>query len=417
MNILIAPDSFKGSLSALAFCQIAEQTIQSLCPDACIEALPMADGGEGTMEAFLAQTRGEKYAVQVHDPLGKLIIAQYAMIDTLHFRNAYFSNTSFSDASGKNNTIAIIEMACASGLPLIDKALQDPMKTSSFGTGELIKDALTQGCRQFIIGLGGSATNDGGMGMLQALGVIFYDKNQQPLQACGAALEAITDIDLSHIDSRCKQSEFIIAADVNNPLLGENGATFVYGKQKGADPKNLLILEQGMHNFVQQTQDLMSKQGLKNAELIHLNKGAGAAGGLGFALMAYCQANMYSGFELIAQLAQLDTLLAGEHSRPDLIISGEGCFDRQSLQGKLIGRLVQRTQHYKIPLVVICGCYRFESDLSTISSDLEVVSLCSLASCNDANHLEHCIKKTSVLIKEAIGQLMDDKCFFEGYNP
>ncbi len=403
MNILIAPDSFKGSLSALEFCQIAEQTIHSVCPDACIETLPMADGGEGTIEAFLAQTKGEKYSVQVHDPLGNLIVAQYAIIDALRFRNVYFNNT-----SGKNHAIAIIEMACASGLPLIDKALQDPMKTSSFGTGELIKDALTQGCRHFIIGLGGSATNDGGMGMLQALGVIFYDKNQQQLQACGAALEAITGIDLSHLDSRCKQSEFVIAADVNNPLLGENGATFIYAKQKGADPKNLVILEKGMHNFVQQTQDLMSKQGLKNAELIHLNKGAGAAGGLGFALMAYCQANMHSGFELIAQLAQLDTLLAREYSRPDLIISGEGCFDRQSLQGKLIGRLVQRAQHHKIPLVVICGCYRFESDLSTISSDLKVVSLCSLASCNDANHLEHCIKKTSVLIKEAIGQLMDD---------
>lgn len=374
MNIVIAPDSFKGSLSAIDFCQIAAQQIHSLHPDAHLHLQPLADGGEGTIDAILANTKGRRISLQVHDPLAKIIDAQYAIIDDRH--------------------TAIIEMAQASGLPLIKFNQYNPMIASSHGTGELILDALNHGCRRFMIALGGSATNDGGTGMLQALGVRFLDVHQHELTACGQTLSKIDSIDLSGFEQRLNDCEIIIAGDVTNPLLGVNGATFTFGPQKGADQQALEQLEAGMQNFADKTESLLA--GDPTASQV---SGSGAAGGMGFALMTYCRASMQSGFELLAEIAGLDGYFEMPENKVDLIITGEGCFDRQSLSGKLVGRLVERAKKYNIPLVIICGSIGADIKNNEFSSDMIVFSLC-----DNGISVEQSMQNTAVLLAELIQQ-------------
>ncbi len=377
MKILIAPDSLKGSLSAVEFCHIAAEQIQQVRPEAKIKLLPLADGGEGTIEAILANASGQIYSVNVENPVGRSVAASYAILSS-------------------NNT-AVIEMAQASGLPLLKPDEQNPMKTSSYGTGELIRHALDQGCRRFIIGLGGSATNDGGSGMLQALGVRFFDEQQQLLKACGGSLNKINSVDRSDFDPRIEESEFIIAGDVMNPLCGELGATYIYGPQKGADKQMLVELESGIKNFANKTAVFVRAE--TNEELSGVC-GAGAAGGMGYALMAYCQATMKSGFELIAELARLDELLASNETRPDIIITAEGRFDNQSLQGKLVGRLSERVFQYNIPLIVICGSIGDDLDMKKISPYISAFSLCQAPMT-----LEYAVNNTAVLLEKLISNL------------
>lgn len=377
MKILIAPDSLKGSLSAVEFCHIAAEQIQRVRHEAKIKLLPLADGGEGTIEAILANASGQIHSVKVEDPVGRSVAASYAILSS-------------------NNT-AVIEMAQASGLPLLKPDEQNPMKTSSYGTGELIHHALDQGCRRFIIGLGGSATNDGGSGMLQALGVRFFDKQQQLLKACGASLNKISSVDMSDFDPRIEESEIIIAGDVMNPLCGELGATYIYGPQKGADKQMLAELDSGMKNFADKTAVFVHAESNKELSGVY---GAGAAGGMGFALMAYCQATMKSGFELIAELTRLDELLASNETRPDIIITAEGCFDDQSLQGKLVGRLSARAVQYNIPLIVICGSIGDDLDMKKISHYISAFSLCQAPMT-----LEYAMNNTPVLVEKLISNL------------
>lgn len=350
MNILIAPDSFKGSLSALQFCQVAAQQIQPLCATANLLLQPLADGGEGSIDAILNNTAGTRINVQVSDPLGRIIDSQYAIL--------------------KAQNTAVIEVAQASGLPLLETALRDPLKASSFGAGQLILHALDNGCRRFIICLGGSATNDGGMGMLQALGVCFLDSFQQELMANGETLSRIASIDLSGFDPRIAAGKFIIAGDVINPLLGETGATMTYGPQKGAIAQTLLQLETGMLNFAEKTLSVIS-----NSDNLVEYPGAGAAGGMGFALLAYCQASMQSGFEVIAQLSGFSGIFSDNEKKPDLIISGEGCFDRQSLSGKLLGRMMLYAEQAAIPLVILCGCLGDDITENELSPNVTVFSI------------------------------------------
>ena len=392
MKILIAPDSFKGSLSALEFCAIVSKQIQSLQPDTDICVMPLADGGEGTIDAVVTRSPAKVFTVRVHNPLGKLVHARYAILE--------------------EQQTAVIEMAQASGLPLLAANELDPMTASSYGTGELILHALDQGCRQFIIGLGGSATNDGGTGMLQALGVNFLDRQQQNLQSCGQALKDIETIDLSGFDPRIQQSEIIIASDVTNPLCGENGATYIYGPQKGAEGKMLAQLDAGMRHFANKTSCLFNSD---NA--LVTTPGTGAAGGMGFALMAYCQATMKSGFELLAEMAGLDEILASGDRKPDLIITGEGRFDSQSLQGKLVGRLSERADKYKIPLLVICGTIGDDLNRNEISRNISVYSLChspSKSSSKSSSSLDYAIKNSAVLLKQLISNLV--KVLFIDHN-
>lgn len=376
MNILIAPDSLKGSLSALEFCQIVARKIQLRHANANLHLMPLADGGEGTIDAILANEAGKLITVSVQNALGQVIEAQYAILD--------------------EKQTAIIEMAQASGLPLIKASERNPMKASSFGSGELIKDALDHGCRRFIIGLGGSATNDGGIGMLQALGAKFFAAQQREIQPCGQSLNEIDVIDLSGFDSRLLACEVIIAGDVTNPLLGENGATYIFGPQKGADQSMLLELEAGMKHFAKKTLTACNI-----SESLLAAPGAGAAGGIGFALMAYCQATMKSGFELIAEMADLDGVFANAATRPDLIITGEGHFDNQSLHGKLIGRLSERADKHDIPMLVICGGVGDDLDQKAISSNISAFSICQ-----GPVSLEYAMENTASLLNKLMTNLV-----------
>lgn len=344
MNILIAPDSFKGSLSAVEFCDIADRALQNLSRvhskyiNTCL--MPLADGGEGTIEAVLTYIDGHKSSVNVNNAIGISTFAHYVFLDKELPNNPFAQHT------------AIIEMAQACSLPDIHPSRRNPMKTSTFGVGELIKHALDQGARKLIIGLGGSATNDGGMGMLSALGVQFYTRDGKSVKPAGQMLELIERIDISRMDPRLQECSITIASDVTNPLLGEQGATQVFAAQKGADTQMIKALEKGMASYANRT---IQTLGLSE-ELLN-TAGAGAAGGLGFALLAYLKAEIQSGFELMAQLAGLDKLLHKPESRPDMIISGEGCFDQQSLNGKLTGQIIAKADQYKIPVTIICGDY------------------------------------------------------------
>ena len=371
MNILIAPDSLKGSLNAVDFCELSAESIKRVIPDANLHMIPMADGGEGTIDAILAISPGKLQKASVMDPLERLVEAQYAILEDGH--------------------TAIIEMAQASGLPLLKPDERDPLYTTSFGTGELITHALNKGCRRFIIGLGGSATNDGGVGMLQALGAIFLDKNGLAIKPGGKYLHDIESIELSNFDSRIALSEIIIAGDVTNPLLGTKGATHTFGPQKGATQESLKALETALTHFALKTEAHLNLQDKPLASIA----GTGAAGGMGFALMAYCQASMKSGFELIAEMARLDGLIAG--GKIDLILTGEGQFDNQSLDGKLVGRLSQRATEHNIAIIILCGSIGDDLDYLTISEHLALFSLS-----RGPSSLEYAMKNSAYLLEDAI---------------
>lgn len=328
IKLLLAPDSFKGSLSAAEVCDSLSAGLRQHLPDAQIQQLPLADGGEGTLDAFLALTPGRRIELAVRDPLGQLISAHYAQLD--------------------DGQTAVIEMAEASGLTLLEPQQRDPIRTSSFGTGELIRHALDAGCRRLIIGLGGSATNDCGAGMLQALGLELLDRQGQPLAQAGGALNQLAEIRTHHLHPAITSTEFILAADVTNPLLGAMGATAIYGPQKGLKPRDRETLEAGLRRFA----DLSQRSA--PFPIPTSTPGSGAAGGAGFGLMAYCAGQMRSGFELLAELSGLDQLLSSAQ-RPDVIITGEGRLDLQSLHGKLVGRMLQKAARHHIPILLVCG--------------------------------------------------------------
>lgn len=381
MNILIAPDSLKGSLNAVDFCELSAESIKRVIPDARLYLIPMADGGEGTIEAILANSPGKSQKASVMDPVGRMIEAHYAILE--------------------DGETAIIEMAQASGLPLLEQNQRDPLYTTSFGTGELITHALNKGCRRFIIGLGGSATNDGGVGMLQALGAIFLDKNGLTIKPGGKYLHDIETIELSNFDSRINQSEIIIAGDVTNPLLGTKGATHTFGPQKGATKDSLKVLETALTHYALKTEAYLNRQDKPMALLDMQDKslaalaGTGAAGGMGFALLAYCQASMKSGFELIAEMAQLDKLIT--QGKIDLILTGEGQFDNQSLDGKLVGRLSERAKEHNIPIIVLCGSIGEDIDYQTISEQMVLFSLS-----RGPSSLEYAMNNSAYLLEDAI---------------
>lgn len=326
MNILIAPDSFKGSLSAKRFCEITSETILGRDPDNNVTLLPLADGGEGTVEAILYSVPGDCIQVTVSDPLGRPVEASYAVIN--------------------EGQCAVIEMAAASGLPLLAEFERDARITSSRGTGELILDALNRGCRKVILGLGGSATNDGGAGALQALGFRFVDEHGKELEPGGAALRQLRSIQTDGASPAIADTEFILAADVNNPLLGERGATAVFGPQKGVSPCLFSGLENALTNFASVL------HGLKG-ENFSLTPGAGAAGGMGAGFMALLDAKLQSGFSVIRELTRLDARF--QAGNLDLVITGEGQINEQSLAGKLPVSLARLAKQHEVPVIAIAG--------------------------------------------------------------
>ena len=323
-KIVIASDSFKGSISAAEVAACGERAVHRLFPDCEVVQLPVADGGEGTVETLTAALGGQSVATVVHDPLGRLITAQYGLIT-------------------KEKT-AIIEMATASGLPLLQPEERNPWLTSTYGTGELIRDALERGCRKFLIAIGGSATNDGGMGLLQALGFRFLDAEGQELPGCGGSLSQIEQIDTSRALTTLTECQFTVACDVTNPFYGREGAAYVFASQKGADAEMVEALDQGLRHFAQLIQ---TTQGIAIDQL----PGAGAAGGLGGGLVAFLQARLRPGIEMVLDTLQFDTQIAGA----DLIFTGEGKLDAQTCMGKTPFGVLRHAQQQGIPVVALGG--------------------------------------------------------------
>lgn len=324
MKIIIAPDSFKDSLSAEGVAQAIAQGLIQVWPDAELVQCPMADGGEGTVDAVLAACKGQLRRHSVRGPLGITVEARWGWLADSH--------------------TAIIEMAEASGLQLVPPGQRDACITTTYGTGELIRAALDAGAERIILAIGGSATNDGGAGAMQALGVQLFDAQEQPLAAGGLALERLARISLEHLDPRLAQVRFDIAADVNNPLCGLHGASAIFGPQKGANPEQVQQLDKALGHFADLCAQCLPSD-------VRDEPGSGAAGGLGFAAKAFLGAQFRAGVEVVAELVGLDQAVRGAN----LVITGEGRFDAQTLRGKTPFGVAQIAQRHHVPVIVIAG--------------------------------------------------------------
>ncbi len=323
-----APDSFKGAISAIgAALAIGDGLLESF-PTAKLRIIPMADGGEGTVDAWAACTEAMRIKAKVQDPIGRPVTAEYAYNAATH--------------------TAVIEMAAASGLPLLASDERNPLVTSTYGTGELVRDAFNRGARHIILGIGGSATNDGGTGMAAALGVRFLDAKGRELPPGGAALARLASIDMSGLDPRVAKTRFEAACDVTNPLCGPSGASAVYGPQKGASKKDVKTLDAALLIFAEVAACTpgIGKRAKPEAA------GAGAAGGLGFGLMAFCGAKLRSGVKIIAESVKLRERIEG----CDLVITGEGRLDAQTVNGKTPAGVAKVARQVGVPCLAICGC-------------------------------------------------------------
>lgn len=323
MKLVIAPDSFKESLSAPEVAAAIARGWSRARPLDEILLRPMADGGEGTVDAVLAATGGERRECAVRGPLGAPVQAHWGWLE---------------------EGAAVIEMAAASGLHWVAPQQRDATRTTSYGTGELIRAALDAGARKIILGLGGSATNDGGMGLLQALGVRFLDERGEPLGDGGAALAGLHAIDLAGLDPRLAGVEVEVAADVNNPLCGEHGASAVFGPQKGASPEQVRQLDAALARYAEVAARTLGQDH-------SLFPGVGAAGGLGFAALAFLRARFRPGVELVAEVSGLAEALRGA----DLAITGEGRLDEQSLHGKTPIGVARLAREAGVPLIALAG--------------------------------------------------------------
>jgi glycerate 2-kinase len=324
MKFLLAPDSFKESMSAKKAALAMEKGIRAVFPDAECVIVPMADGGEGTVESLVSMTNGEMVKVEVIGPLGVKVQAEYGLL-------------------GEGQT-AVIEMASASGLELIKLEDRNPLVTTTFGTGELIKDALDKGVSRILIGIGGSATNDGGAGMLQALGVSFKDKYGQELPFGGGALNQLASIDVSGLDKRIENVHIDVACDVTNPLTGENGASAIFGPQKGATPDVVKLLDENLAHYAEVIKQELGK------DIAH-TEGAGAAGGLGTGLMAFLNAHLKKGVDLVIEYTGLEDRMIGA----DYVFTGEGSIDGQTLFGKTPFGVASIAKKYSIPVIAFAG--------------------------------------------------------------
>lgn len=323
-KIVIASDSFKGSLSSLDVADSVGKAVNKVFADCKILKIPIADGGEGTVDALVYAMNGRKMSCTVHDPLMNPIEAEYGII--------------------YDSKVAVIEMASASGLPLVPDGKRNPMLTTTYGTGELIKDALLEGCRSFLIGIGGSATNDAGTGMLQALGFRFLDKEGKELGQGGRILADIDSVDYSQVIPQLKECNFTIACDVDNPFSGKDGAAFVYARQKGADDEMISLLDDGLKNFAAVI------RGYTDIDVDNI-PGAGAAGGLGGSFLAFLPAILKPGIQTVLDAMYFDEQIAGA----DLIFTGEGKLDRQTGMGKAPYGVLCAAQKQNIPVIAIAG--------------------------------------------------------------
>lgn len=321
-TVALAPDKYKGTLDQFEACAVIKSAARKLIPGTRFIEIPVADGGDGTAAVLAKKLNGKRKTASVTGPDREQVEAEYTIL---------------------NRNTAIIESAAASGLALI-KGNKDVLNSTSQGTGELIADALKKHIKRLIIGLGGSATNDGGMGAAKALGVRFYDENGTELDGCGAAMAAVNAIDVSEIDPKLKEIEITVFCDVNNPMTGENGATYTFGPQKGANSATLMELEKGMLNLEEQYNAIAGK-------CISKLEGAGAAGGMGAMFAALFGAKLVYGAESIMDLIGFD----GSIADADLIITGEGRFDETSMGGKAVGEVIRRGNKAGIPVYVLAG--------------------------------------------------------------
>lgn len=350
MKLLFASDSFKGTLSSAQTIKLLGQAANEVFENVEYSGVAVADGGEGTTDSVIEAMNGEKIYLDVHDPLMNTVKAYYGK----------FSETQ-----------AVIEMAAASGLPLVPTNLRNPLNTTTYGTGEMIKDALDRGFTDISIAIGGSATNDGGIGCAKALGVKFLDKDGNELEGFGRDLDKIVTIDASQIDPRIKDAKITVMCDVTNPLCGENGATYTFGPQKGATKEILPILEEGMKNY----RDIIKRNYNVDPDAI---AGAGAAGGLGIALKVFVNGEMKSGIETVLDLIKFDDRLDGV----DLVITGEGRTDWQSCFGKVMQGVGKRAKAKNIPAIGLSGSlgkdadkifdYGIESIMTTVDAPMEL---------------------------------------------
>ncbi len=350
MFVVVSTDSFKDSLSSIEVCDVLSRALRVCFGDGVeVGCFPLGDGGEGTLEAVLSATGGERILVDVHDALGRIRRGSYGLLP---------------DGS------CFIEMASASGIQGLAQSERNPLLTSTYGTGELVRAALDRGCRRLTIGIGGSATNDGGAGFVRALGVRLLDADGNELAGRGCDLGKISRVDLSGFDSRLKSCQIVVACDVVNPLCGKFGATRVFGPQKGADAGMLIELESGMRHWCEV---LTGRSAEESASV----PGDGAAGGLGFALRHFCGATMSSGGRLVAELSGLPVAI----SRSDLVVTGEGRTDGQTLHGKLPAVVADIAREHHVPCLLISGA--IDGDRAALSTRFDacfstVGRICSL---------------------------------------
>src|SRR6059058_1807505 len=350
MRIVIAPNAFKGSLSALEAADAIAEGVRAAAPDADLVLVPIADGGDGTVDALVVATEGERRSLRVRGPLGDPVDAGYGVIDT--------------------GSTAVIEMANGAGLALVPPAKRDPRITTTYGVGELLQRAYDEGARHFIVGIGGSATNDGGAGMAQALGYHLLDEHGHELPPGGLALKQLARIHAAGVHANWKQAEVDVACDVTNPLTGPSGASAVYGPQKGATPEMVMELDAALKRFAQ---IIRRDLGVDVEQL----PGAGAAGGLGAGLVAFIGARLRPGAEMVMEALRLDDRLAGSQ----LVITGEGRLDSQTARfGKGPAAVARHARKAGIPVVALAGGIADEAELRLLFDGLEatVVEPCTL---------------------------------------
>ncbi|WCE29098.1 glycerate kinase [Vibrio sp. SCSIO 43137] len=375
MKVVIAPDSFKESLSAKEVCQSIENGLRRVWQDAEILHVPVADGGEGTVQSLVDATAGHLVELQVQGPLDEKVDAFYGIL-----------------GDGKT---AAIEMAAASGLHHVIPEKRDPKLTSSFGTGELIRHALDNGINRLVIGLGGSATNDGGIGMLTALGARFLDSYANPVTANGAGLNQVDSIDVSALDSRLAECEIMIACDVDNPLCGASGASATFGPQKGATEADINLLDAGLKNLAAKVQQQLNRNILDVP-------GAGAAGGMGGAFLGFTDGRLKPGIDIVVETVGLEEKVIGA----DLVITGEGRIDWQTAHGKTPMGVAQAAKKYSIPVIAIAGCvgddyqavYKCGIDavFTALPRPMDLPAAFAEASVNLANQAENIARTWSV---------------------
>lgn len=364
MRIIVAPDSFKGSVSASGVANAMEKGIKQVFPEADVHKVPIADGGEGTVEALVMATNGRMIYEEVTGPLHDKITSYWGIL-------------------GDGET-AVIEMAAASGLPLVSVDKRDPRVTTSYGTGELIKAAMDKGVRKIIIGIGGSATNDGGVGMAQALGIKFVDINGGELPFGGGQLNRLSHIELADADCRLAETSIVVACDVDNPLCGPRGAAAVYGPQKGATPEMVTLLDDGLRHFAKIAKSTTGKD-------VAEYPGAGAAGGLGAGLLFFTNAKLRPGVEIILETTGFDQLV----KQAQLVITGEGRTDFQTAFGKAPVGVARVAKKYNVPVLCLSG------GLGQSHEDVYKRGIDALASVVPRPMLlEECIENATELIEQ-----------------